>query len=464
MDDQRRQLDWGELDRSLMPDDEPDFPTPALDDKMLPPNIWRVCCALADYKNCPVDYVVAGLLSAAAGVIGFRRKCVATAEWIEATILWTMVVGPSGIKKSPVRDYFRDIIVELERELEDEWRRNGHDEDEKPPRMRFDNATLESLMRVLSRNPFGLWGGFDELSSWFTSFNQYKGGKGRDRGDWLSLYKGEKNYYVDRVSNSFSVPWAGCSITGNITQGAARETVEESQGDGMAERFLYFYPSRPPAKRASDPSPENAQRLKHEMMRALRKLRDLKCDPIDEGGPGRVLMTDPTIVELTSPAKDRFFTIDLEMQNREDAGDFINGWRLKSAGRILRLSLVFKFLEWALRTGNEPGLIDTGTVEKAARFINEYAEPMARKVAGGLSLSNDEKVAVKVVEYIVREGGMGRVINRTEIGRSHVKALRKTGVADRVFAILQKKNYVRPVVTAMGKPRNDWAVNPQVFE
>jgi hypothetical protein len=462
MDETRRRLEWGELDRSLMPDEEPDLPTPELMEDMVPANIWRVCCELADHKNCPLDYAVAGMLSAAAGVIGFRRKCLATAEWIEPTILWTMIVGPSGIKKSPVRDYFRDIVVELEGELERQWQKNDHEEGEKPPRMRFDNATLESLMRVLSHNPFGLWGGFDELSSWFTSFNQYKGGKGRDRGDWLSLYKGEKNYYVDRVKNSFSVPWAGCSITGNITPRAAWETVEESQGDGMAERFLYFYPKRPPAKRVSDPPPENAQRLKREMMRALQKLRDLECELIDEGEKGRVRMIDPSIVELTSRAKKHFFDIDLEMQKREDGGDFINGWRLKSAGRILRLALVFKYLEWALTSGNEPGLIDTGTIEKAARFINEYAEPMARKVAGGLAMSNDEKLAVKVIEYIVKEGE--RVVNSSEIGRSHVKALRKTGVADKVFAILQKKNYVRPVVTAMGKPRKDWAVNPQVFE
>ncbi len=306
MGEARPRREWGELDRTLMPDEEPDFPTPELTESMLPPNIWRVCCELADYKNCPLDYVVAGILSAAAGVIGFRRKCLATAEWIEPTILWTMVVGPSGIKKSPARDYFRDIVVELERELEREWQEDEHEKGEKSQRLTFDNATLESLMRVLSYSPFGLWGCFDELSSWFTSFNQYKGGKGRDRTDWLSLYKGERDYKYDRVTISFSVTWAGCSITGNITQKAAHDTVKESQGDGMAERFLYAYPKNPPAKRASDPAPENAQRLKGEVTRALRKLRDLKCDLIDEGGQGRVSLTDPTIVELTSPSEKAF--------------------------------------------------------------------------------------------------------------------------------------------------------------
>jgi hypothetical protein len=67
----------------------------------------------------------------------------------------------------------------------------------------------------------------------------------------------------------------------------------------------------------------------------------------------------------------------------------------------LQLALVFKLLEWALTSGNEPGRVDEGTIEKAACFVKDYAEPMARKTARGLAMTADERVAIKVVDYIM---------------------------------------------------------------
>jgi hypothetical protein len=362
-----------------------------------------------------------------------------------------------------VTEYLKGIVREVEIELRKrvEEGNKDKDEDEKNalPNLLFTDATIEALMDVLSRNPRGLWGCFDELSAWLNSFVRYNANSTLSR--WLSLYNGGYDGIFRKGDGESSVPWGGTSIVGNITPDAGFTAVVNSAGDGMAERFAYTYPDDLEGRDIPTISSAEVRKLTETLKRALRKLRDLNTDPTEED-----YVFDPTTVKLTEAAMDRFALNYSELKARKGE-DFLRRWANKSAGRILRVALVFKFLEWALLgTGNKPGRIDEETIEKAARFVNEYCEGMARKVSRNIVLDDAAGIAVRTVKLIksqkFEEGKLTRFI------RNHfAKCQEQPGLVEKVIAVLEEKNYVRPKTQAkagtMGAPRKEWEVNPQVF-
>jgi Protein of unknown function (DUF3987) len=80
---------------------------------------WRVWIEdVAAASCCPVDYVVAPLLSSVSALIGNSRWAQAWPGWEEPPHLWTASVGDSGDGKSPGADsLFRHVLPELERRM-----------------------------------------------------------------------------------------------------------------------------------------------------------------------------------------------------------------------------------------------------------------------------------------------------------------------------------------------------------
>jgi hypothetical protein len=58
------------------------------------------------------------------------------------------------------------------------------------PQLYTTDATLEALIQLLHQNPRGLLFVRDELTAWVLGMNQYRGGRGADRQQWLSLWNG----------------------------------------------------------------------------------------------------------------------------------------------------------------------------------------------------------------------------------------------------------------------------------
>ncbi|MEM1309857.1 MAG: DUF3987 domain-containing protein [Cyanobacteria bacterium P01_H01_bin.153] len=113
-----------------------------------------------------------------------------------------------------------------------------------PPKLRHyycDNATVEKIQHVATEQiDKGLVIAPDELSGFFNSFNQYKGGKGSDRDFWKSAADGAA-VKVDRVSNEtrFAAK-TSISVTGSIQHEPLQGLMQGGDSDGFWSRFLWI--------------------------------------------------------------------------------------------------------------------------------------------------------------------------------------------------------------------------------
>src|SRR5262249_26280917 len=153
----------------------------------------------------------------AGGAIGASRAIEIKSQWVQRPLLYGAVVGAPGDGKTPALDMVAKPIYQAQQKLKAEydtamekyeedlatWKRAKSntanksnakvpEEPEEPhlQRIMVDNATVESLAPILMRNPRGVVMIKDELASWSTSANQYKGGKGSDRQFWLQNWAG----------------------------------------------------------------------------------------------------------------------------------------------------------------------------------------------------------------------------------------------------------------------------------
>lgn len=190
--------------------------------------------------SCPPDYLGAGLLPVLGVAIGGEVSLQVTETWSESALVYVALVGPPGARKSPAIDLLMKPVWEAERSLEDAARAEAEEADWKevePPQIVVDDSTIEALFGVLERNPRGVILQPDELIGWIAGMNQYKGGLGRDRQHWLSIWS-RRPIKVSRVkaaSRTIRKPYV--SVLGGV-QPEPLEDLMHGRDDGLLPRLL----------------------------------------------------------------------------------------------------------------------------------------------------------------------------------------------------------------------------------
>lgn len=208
----------------------------------LPANLQDFVLQGAKATSSPIDYIGAGLLPVLGLAIGNTLRLQVNETWFEHAAVWAALVGPPGARKSPAMKLLLRPVKEAQRAYEDaaraEAEANGLDWSEvAPPRLVVDDATIEALFGVLERNPRGVIMRADELTGWVTGMGQYKGGLGRDRQHWLSIWSRE-DIHVDRVKGANrSVREPFVSVLGGI-QPEPLEDLMHGKDDGLLPRIL----------------------------------------------------------------------------------------------------------------------------------------------------------------------------------------------------------------------------------
>ena len=181
----------------------------------------------ADAAACPIDYVVAPLLSSTSALIGNSRWAQAWPGWDEPPHLWAVVVGDSGTGKSPGADcLMRDVLPTIERRMvgdypdrlrdwqaavefdkiamkrwKDEFRGAQEKKKQLPPipkptapdiapekpRLRQHDVTIEQVGLLATSAPKGLAIVRDEIAGWLTGMEAYNPA---GRAFWLEAYGG----------------------------------------------------------------------------------------------------------------------------------------------------------------------------------------------------------------------------------------------------------------------------------
>ncbi len=244
-----------------------DFPIDAM------PEILRTFIEKGAYAmQCPPDYIGVALLACLGAIIGRTFMLQLKPGWLESTLLWVVIVGKPGTTKSPALKLVLRLLLCIQKKWFEEYavKKAEYDETAKvhkkkmkkweqsksegpppkaPPkpicrRIVVSDTTVEALTPLMCQNPHGLILYRDELSGWMNSMNAYKGGKGSDIQNFLSIWSG-MSFIVDRKRNAgpISVPDPYLAVIGSCQPEPLLRLLDDNrQEDGFASRLLMSYP------------------------------------------------------------------------------------------------------------------------------------------------------------------------------------------------------------------------------
>ena len=242
------------------------FPT-----RLLPPVVQTYVEEHAAAINIDAAFIGVPMLAVLAGVIGQTRKLQIKRNWTEPAVIWTATIAQVSTGKTPGWQAATEAAQRLERQLNDVRRNHQRDYEEavreykrqkeagntpsskpEPPQfntqLTVDDVTMETLADIHQKNWRGLLLCIDELAGWVRSFDQYRGGKGRDTENWLSIYSG-RHMQVNRKTDGdrLYIPTTAVSVCGTIQPEVAADTLfsDKFVANGFAARVLA---ARPPAE------------------------------------------------------------------------------------------------------------------------------------------------------------------------------------------------------------------------
>lgn len=388
----------------------------------LPNQVGDIVNQAAEAIGCDPSYIALPLLGAFAAAIGTTREIVLKDSWSEPAILWTVIVGESGTKKSPALDFaVKPVIDQQLRSFKDhegalqdyrtqqlifkqemkKWERNCQGdppiEPVKPMPQRFwtNDVTIEALAELLKDQPRGLLAYRDELAAWLGSFGEYKGRNSGDAAKWLQIH-GARPLLVDRKSGEpINVIRAAVSIAGGIQPGILRRFIGlEYRENGLLARLLLAMPPRKVSKWTHTGIPQEYCVV---LSSIFTMLYDLTSDQDENGEPC------PRLIGLTTKARQawqEYFNEHADEQI-ELTGDLAAAWS-KLEGYTARLALVIHCVRVAI--GEELDQVDASSI-RAGVTLSRWFGYEARRVYALLDEGPDQQQRRELIELIERKGG-----------------------------------------------------------
>ncbi len=385
--------------------------------------------------GCDPCYVALPMLAGLAGAIGNSHRLELKRAWSEPAIVWCAIVGESGTAKSPameaalrpVREHQRQAMKEHE-QAEKKWEADNarwevdhavwkksavqasksggsvEDPPEAPdepacPRTWTDDATTESLVKMLKENPRGLLMVRDELAGWF-NFDRYSGGRGGgDAAKWLEVFGG-RTLIVDRKTTGTDyVPRASVSIAGGIQPEVLRRSLgQENRDNGLAARLLFAMPPRQAKRWTED---DVSERTEAALAAVFDRLYALEPDCDTDGD------TRPRLLRMNADAKRVWvrFVNEHGAEQADRIGDEAAAWS-KLEGYAARFALVLHLARVAADdpTISDAALVDEASIAAGVVLVRWFAHE-AERVYALLSGDEESREQTHLLEWIESRGG-----------------------------------------------------------
>lgn len=394
----------------------------------------------------PPEFIAVPLLTFAGAAIG-NAQCIQLKQGFEQRpVIYAAVVGPPGCGKSPADDLARRPLERLQEEAklifeaalaqyEAAVSTNPHGPQPVRPRMEHfysTDATTEAIAAMLVSSP-----GFalvrDELVGWVRSFDAYRGGRGGDRQNWLSMWSGASLKVDRKTADPIVVARPVVCVCGGVQPDMLADLADEAgRRDGFIERILWSYPDveAPPWTEAT---------VQPETTDGVRKVfRQLRANAGDEP------------IKLSTAAKGLWVPFyDQNAVLGEEATGLMAGVHAKLPNQAARLALILHCLKHPSRP--ESQAIDAETMD-GALDLAEYFVCHARRVVphfGTPTLARSGGLATRVLGVLAKAEGEWRKRTRlhNELGR-HVAAADLT----KVLSDLEEKGLVEHREVAPGPP------------
>lgn len=379
---------------------------------------------------CPPDFLGVPMLSIAGSLIGNSAYIKPKDDWKEYARIWSLIIGKPGDKKTPALKLLMEPIFSIQERLkmryefekaqyEEELQRHAEDKKQPkpiPPIMRqiyTTDATIESLAELLKINNNGLLIYQDEAAGWVLSMNQYKGGKGSDKQQALSLWSGT-SLMVNRKGREplyITNPFVG--FTGGIqpqTLGQLRS--EMSETDGFIHRFIFAFPE--PVKQDITLDVVSIE---------TKQAWDNACKKLNERG-----LEGQIELNLTKDALDTWMEWMRGNINEQEADDFpehlLGPWA-KFGSYSLRISMVLHLLRYVTGEVNNKENVDYETMIRTIKLM-QYLKSHARKVYSMLRETPEDKKIRLAIKWIEKHGGE---VSYRDLVRNNVAGIKKTNEA-----------------------------------
>ncbi len=442
----------------------------------------------AEVKSAHPDYVALALITTASALIGNSRRAHPWDGWVEATVLWGMLIGDPSSGKSPSLDAVLDPLKHIEKTLALKYKRELADWEDKheiaqlvcanwksnvkaalaagdsPPampkdartvkapirkRIQVSDITTEKVTELLADTWRGLLQCRDELSGWLSSMDRYS--NGGDRPFWLEAHGG-RSYSVDRKSHRepLIVDHLSVSVLGGAQPEKFDELLLRSKDDGLVARFLMVFPEPPPLARPSAKLDEATP------LRAFERLFSLEPATDDAGAP------QPMSVPFDEDARSALQ--DFRSQCR-DWGDSAHGPMKSHMGKLpglaARVSLILALMDWSI--GHEPEpvqMIDARLVRRARKYVGEHLRLHAERACRS-SVPTDIRGAKRIADYILSKNLT--VVGQREIQRCGFSGLDLVSGIRAAIQVLIEAEWLEPIESkGQGRKPIKYSVNPRV--
>jgi hypothetical protein len=210
---------------------------------IFPDTIKKVATEIALAVGANQEFVFAAIFLAFSTAIGSKVKARIKMGWEEGAMVWLIIIGEPGSKKTPALNKALMPIFNIQKGYGKSVAEILPDGEEfKYKILVVTDPTIESLSEVLLNNKHGVILYKDEAMSWISGFNQYKSGKGNELEQYLSIYSSQviiitrKSKPVIQVDNPF------VSFIGGV-QVDRLEELANMKGNGFTDRILFVYPT-----------------------------------------------------------------------------------------------------------------------------------------------------------------------------------------------------------------------------
>ena len=409
----------------------PPFPVEAM-----PPACRALIEEATAALGCAPELVALPMLAVLSSAIGTSRVVEVKGGWREWAALFVAVVASPGAMKTPAAKVAKKPAFERQRRLgrqyaeeKEDWKREvrewevrkreavkaGEPAPEEPDSPSMDrcvasDTTVEALVSILEDNPRGLLVHRDELAGWVRSMDQYKGGKGSDRQNWLNLWNTDE-VIVDRKSRLgdpviLARPFV--SLFGGI-QPAMLGELGGGTEDGLMDRFLFAYPAPRHVRFSYEEVSAETERRYAALYEAL---ADLTLATDEHGDP------NPKPLRLSREARTLFAgTVDA-LGTEVLAPGFprrLEGVWAKMRGYLARLSLVLAACRCA-EAGVREERVEREDVEAAALLLG-YFKVHARRVYAETGSPDLLETLGADLKVLIEESGGRLKATATELHR-----------------------------------------------
>jgi len=374
-----------------------EFPTPPFPLDVLDDELRQYVLTISELTGCDTGAIAISALAALSSAITHEMKLQMNrhdASFVVSPALRALLFGDPSKRKTPIFNHvkkpllkYQDVALSRYKQQK-QWWEEAPDEERGPEpllpiRHVINDATIESLSEILSREPRGLLVERDELSGWLENMERY--GKGSDRAAWLKARDGG-SHSVDRVTGGRTNYVKNFSVS--LLGGIQPEKLAEKKGlcsDGLLQRFIPV------------------------VMGEMQPSKDLPTDAVIKRYESRVhdcLQASPTTVQMTDGAIKIMHELRAFLERLSVIAGAISPGFQSFVGKLVGVSgnlmLILHIIEDPL--SNPFRRVSVETAHKVDRLIREFILPHGEVFYQGVDGAENLERTRSIAGYILTAG------------------------------------------------------------